>query len=97
MRGSILDVYPSTADHPVRIDLWGDEVDRLQTFSVADQRATGDVGGAVEVFPCRELLRPRRCGPGPRSSSARSRGAGPSGSASRRGSCSTAWSHGSPG
>src|SRR5438270_243795 len=47
---------PATADHPVRIDLWGDEVDRLQTFSVADQRATGDVGGAVEVFPCRELL-----------------------------------------
>ncbi|HEV7865890.1 MAG TPA: transcription-repair coupling factor, partial [Acidimicrobiia bacterium] len=38
VRGSILDVYPSTADHPVRIDLWGDEVDRLQTFSVADQR-----------------------------------------------------------
>src|SRR5438105_1667718 len=56
VRGSILDVYPSTADHPVRIDLWGDEVDRLQSFSVADQRATGDVGGAVEVFPCRELL-----------------------------------------
>ncbi len=64
VRGSILDVYPSTADHPVRIDLWGDEVDRLQTFSVADQRATGDVGGPhlppgsriVEIFPCRELL-----------------------------------------
>ena len=56
VRGSILDVYPSTADHPVRIDLWGDEVDRLQTFSVADQRATGDVGGTVEIFPCRELL-----------------------------------------
>ena len=29
VRGSIVDVYPSTADHPVRIDLWGDEVDRL--------------------------------------------------------------------
>ncbi len=56
VRGSILDVYPSTADHPVRIDLWGDEVDRLQTFSVADQRATGDLGSTVEVFPCRELL-----------------------------------------
>src|SRR5947208_13766915 len=55
VRGSILDVYPSTADHPVRIDLWGDEVDRLQTFSVADQRATGDAP-SVEIFPCRELL-----------------------------------------
>jgi transcription-repair coupling factor (superfamily II helicase) len=55
VRGSILDVYPSTADHPVRIDLWGDEVDRLSTFSVADQRSTGDVPEVV-VFPCRELL-----------------------------------------
>jgi transcription-repair coupling factor (superfamily II helicase) len=55
VRGSILDVYPSTADHPVRIDLWGDEVDRLQAFSVADQRATHDVA-EISVFPCRELL-----------------------------------------
>ncbi|MGH9002517.1 MAG: CarD family transcriptional regulator, partial [Acidimicrobiia bacterium] len=55
VRGSIVDVYPSTADHPVRIDLWGDEVDRLQAFSIADQRATTDVE-MVEIFPCRELL-----------------------------------------
>jgi len=55
VRGSILDVYPSTADHPVRIDLWGDEVDRLSTFSVADQRSTHDLESAT-VFPCRELL-----------------------------------------
>jgi transcription-repair coupling factor (superfamily II helicase) len=55
VRGSIVDVYPSTADHPVRIDLWGDEVDRLQSFSIADQRSTGDVECA-EIFPCRELL-----------------------------------------
>ena len=39
VRGSIVDVYPSTDDHPVRIDLWGDEVDRLSAFSVADQRS----------------------------------------------------------
>ncbi|MFA9564935.1 MAG: transcription-repair coupling factor, partial [Acidimicrobiales bacterium] len=37
VRGSIVDVYPSTADAPVRIDLWGDEVDRLTEFAVADQ------------------------------------------------------------
>ena len=42
MRGSIVDVFPSTADVPVRIDLWGDEVDRLTEFSVADQRSTDD-------------------------------------------------------
>jgi transcription-repair coupling factor (superfamily II helicase) len=55
VRGSIVDVYPSTADTPVRIDLWGDEVDRLTTFSVSDQRSRDDVAEAV-LFPCRELL-----------------------------------------
>jgi transcription-repair coupling factor (superfamily II helicase) len=55
VRGSIVDVFPSTADVPVRIDLWGDEVDRLTEFSVADQRSTVDVACA-EIFPSRELL-----------------------------------------
>jgi transcription-repair coupling factor (superfamily II helicase) len=54
-RGSIVDVYPATADHPVRIDLWGDEVDRLSQFSVADQRSTSAVG-ETRMFPVRELL-----------------------------------------
>src|SRR6476620_896410 len=55
VRGSIVDVYPSTDDHPVRIDLWGDEVDRLSAFAVADQRSTHDVDEAW-IFPTRELL-----------------------------------------
>jgi transcription-repair coupling factor (superfamily II helicase) len=55
VRGSIVDVFPSTADAPVRIDLWGDEVDRLTEFSVADQRSTADLV-EVELFGCRELL-----------------------------------------
>jgi transcription-repair coupling factor (superfamily II helicase) len=55
VRGSIVDVYPSTDDHPVRIDLWGDEVDRLSAFAVADQRSTHEVAEAC-IFPTRELL-----------------------------------------
>ncbi len=55
VRGSIVDVFPSTADGPVRIDLWGDEVDRLTSFSVADQRSTGDLE-EVRLLPCREVL-----------------------------------------
>jgi transcription-repair coupling factor (superfamily II helicase) len=54
-RGSIIDVFPSTADVPVRIDLWGDEVDRLTEFSVNDQRSTRDLKEAA-IFPARELL-----------------------------------------
>ena len=55
VRGSIVDVFGSTADVPVRIDMWGDEVDRLTEFSVGDQRSTADVA-EVELFGCRELL-----------------------------------------
>ena len=55
VRGSIVDVYPSTDDHPIRIDLWGDEVERLSAFAVADQRSTHDVDEAW-IFPTRELL-----------------------------------------
>ncbi len=55
VRGSIVDVYPSTADHPVRVDLWGDEIDRLSIFSVADQRSDRDLVDAL-IFPSRELL-----------------------------------------
>jgi transcription-repair coupling factor (superfamily II helicase) len=54
VRGSIVDVFPSTAERPVRIDLWGDEVDRLTEFSVTDQRSTDD-RPEVAIFPAREL------------------------------------------
>ena len=54
VRGSIVDVYPSTASAPVRIDFWGDEIDRVVEFSVGDQRATEPLERA-EIYPAREL------------------------------------------
>ena len=54
VRGSIVDVYPSTASAPVRIDFWGDDVDRVAEFSVGDQRSTMTLE-QVEVYPAREL------------------------------------------
>ncbi len=54
-RGSIIDVFPSTADAPVRLDLWGDELDRLTTFRVSDQRSAEDLD-EVLIFPARELV-----------------------------------------
>ena len=54
-RGAIVDIFPSTDDTPVRVDMWGDEVDRLTHFTVADQRSTDDVAD-VYIFPARELL-----------------------------------------
>lgn len=56
VRGGILDVFPPVADHPYRIELFGDEVDQIRAFSVADQRSLpGDVP-EVDLVPSRELL-----------------------------------------
>ena len=54
-RGAIVDIFPSTADSPIRIDLWGDEVDRLTEFAVNDQRSTEELAETF-VFPARELI-----------------------------------------
>jgi transcription-repair coupling factor (superfamily II helicase) len=55
VRGGIVDVFAPTDDHPVRIELFGDVVDELRSFSVADQRSLARVDRLVAP-PCRELL-----------------------------------------
>ena len=54
MRGGIVDVFPSTADFPIRIDFWGDEIERLAEFDVGDQRSITDLNQA-KIVPAREL------------------------------------------
>ncbi len=54
VRGSIVDVFGATAESPVRIDLWGDEIDRLCEFSVSGQRSSAALE-VTEIFGCREL------------------------------------------
>ena len=57
VRGGILDVFPPTAEHPVRIEFWGDEISEMRMFSVADQRSIPDIDvETVIAVPCRELL-----------------------------------------
>jgi transcription-repair coupling factor (superfamily II helicase) len=57
VRGGILDLFSPTADHPVRVEFWGDEVTELRAFSVADQRSLPELAiDAVIAPPCRELL-----------------------------------------
>lgn len=56
VRGGIVDVFPPTEEHPVRVELWGDEVDELRYFSVADQRSLGSAPDTLWAPPCRELL-----------------------------------------
>ncbi len=57
VRGGILDVFPPTAEHPVRVEFWGDEVSEMRMFSVADQRSIPEIDlGTLVAVPCRELL-----------------------------------------
>ena len=56
VRGGIMDLFPPTAEHPLRVEFFGDEVCQIRAFSVADQRSLpGDIS-EVTAPPCRELL-----------------------------------------
>jgi transcription-repair coupling factor (superfamily II helicase) len=55
VRGGIVDVFGGTARRPVRIELWGAEVESLRAFSAATQLATDPVARA-ELHPVRELV-----------------------------------------
>jgi len=55
VRGGILDVFPVAAEHAVRIEWFGDDVEGLRTFGVGDQRSIGPVD-AVRIDPARELV-----------------------------------------
>ena len=56
VRGGIVDVFPAVDDHPVRVEYWGDVVDDIRRFSVADQRSIPDSSSELWITPCRELL-----------------------------------------
>ncbi|MBW8171966.1 transcription-repair coupling factor [Ornithinimicrobium sp. Arc0846-15] len=56
VRGGILDVFPPTEEHPLRIDFWGDQVEEIRWFKVADQRSLEIADHGLWAPPCRELL-----------------------------------------
>ncbi|OBB57783.1 transcription-repair coupling factor [Mycobacterium sp. 852013-51886_SCH5428379] len=57
VRGGILDVFCPTAEHPVRVEFWGDEVSEIRMFAVADQRSIPEIEVSTMIaVPCRELL-----------------------------------------
>jgi transcription-repair coupling factor (superfamily II helicase) len=56
VRGGILDVFAPTDEHPVRIELWGDEVEEIRSFAAGSQRSLGRADNGLWAPPCRELL-----------------------------------------
>jgi len=56
VRGGIIDIFLPLAQHPIRIDFFGDEVESIHEFEISDQRRNAEVILEIEVFACRELL-----------------------------------------
>jgi transcription-repair coupling factor (superfamily II helicase) len=55
LRGGVIDVYAPLAPHPIRIELFGDEVETLRAFDAESQRTLRDVERVV-LHPVRETI-----------------------------------------
>jgi transcription-repair coupling factor (superfamily II helicase) len=55
VRGSIVDIFPVQEAHPIRLELWGDEIDTISYFDTATQRRTEQIG-SITVFPALEII-----------------------------------------
>ena len=55
VRGGILDIFPLTEENPVRIELWGDEIDSIRSFDAESQRSIENLD-YVDIYPATELI-----------------------------------------
>lgn len=55
IRGGIIDIFPLTEELPVRIELWGDEVDSIRSFDTETQRSVEKLD-EVQVYPATEII-----------------------------------------
>ena len=55
IRGGILDVYDLTEDNPIRIELWGDDVEAIHSFDVLSQRSIAPLQ-KVTIYPATEMI-----------------------------------------
>ncbi|HVQ86815.1 MAG TPA: transcription-repair coupling factor [Actinomycetes bacterium] len=55
MRGGIVDLFPAVEEHPLRVEFWGDTVEEIRWFRVADQRSLESAAHGVWAPPVREL------------------------------------------
>ncbi len=55
VRGDIVDLYTPDMPLPVRIELWGDEIDRINTFDIETQRRLEQIK-KVHISPVKEVL-----------------------------------------
>ena len=54
VRGGIMDIYPLTEEVPIRIELWGDEIDSIRTFDVESQRSIENLD-VITIYPASDF------------------------------------------
>lgn len=54
VRGGIMDIYPLTEEVPIRVELWGDEIDSIRTFDVESQRSIENLN-EVTIYPASDF------------------------------------------
>ncbi|MCI5943854.1 MAG: transcription-repair coupling factor [Eubacterium sp.] len=58
VRGDIVDIYPFTEENPIRLELWGDEVDSIRSFDIESQRSIENLE-SVRIYPASEIVLPQ--------------------------------------
>ncbi|MCP1101329.1 transcription-repair coupling factor (superfamily II helicase) [Aequitasia blattaphilus] len=59
VRGGILDVFPLTEEVPIRVELWGDEIDSIRSFDSLSQRSIETLN-EVFIYPADEGMNHQR-------------------------------------
>ena len=55
VRGYIVDVFPVSSDHPIRIEFFGDEIDSIRYFDEETQKSIDNVD-SVHIYPASEFI-----------------------------------------
>ena len=56
VRGDIIDIFPVQADKPIRIELWGDEIESISEFETDTQRRSDVRLKKIEISPAGEMI-----------------------------------------
>ena len=56
VRGDIFDIFPVNSDRPVRIELWGDEIETICEFETDTQRRLDERLESIEIYPAVEVV-----------------------------------------
>lgn len=58
IRGGIVDIFDLTQENPIRLELWGDEIESIRSFDILSQRSIEKLS-KIDIYPAVELILPK--------------------------------------